>query len=105
MPAVPELGNVEALVWEVEVIAQLESHQGCYTDTHVAVTAEICVYLYSIAKDTHKVLESAVHEWVVEDPVVVLGDIVSYDIFLDDTADDEEKTETEHAWVYGCVAA
>ena len=47
VPAAPELSGVEALIREVEVVAQLYTHQCRQTDGHVAITGEIAEDLKS----------------------------------------------------------
>ena len=82
MPAAPKLCHVERLIREVEVFFQLESHHGGQTDAHIAVAGEVAVYLQRIAEDAHEVLETAVGRGVVENPIVVLCDVVGDESFL-----------------------
>ena len=45
MPPVPEFGGVQTLVWEVEVVVQLESYQCRQSYGYVAIAREIEEYL------------------------------------------------------------
>ena len=93
VPAVPELAQVERLVGISEVLFQLESHQGGDTDAQVAVAGEVTVNLQGIAQDAHQVLKTRIGHGVFENPVVVLGDIVGYEEFLEHAHDDEPEAD------------
>ena len=102
VPAVPELAQVERLVGISEVLFQLESHQGGDADAQVAVAGEVAVNLQGIAQDAHQVLKTRIGHGVFENPVVVLGDIVGYEEFLEHAHDDEPEADVGAPVGHGC---
>ena len=100
MPTAPELCHIQRLIREIEVLFQLEAHHGSQTDTHIAVAGEVAVYLQGIAEDAHEVLETAVGRRVVEYPVVVLGDVVGDEGFLQQAHDDEPQAAIHQFLVF-----
>ena len=96
VPSVPELGDIQRTVREVEVDTQVESHDAAQTDCHVAVTREVTVDLHREAKHRHQQFKARVARGVAESDVVVLGDVVGKNRLLQDTHHDEEQTTINH---------
>ena len=61
--------------------------------------------LYGVAYDSHEVFQSGICFGRVEYPVVVLGYVVGYDGFLDESCDDEPESEVEQTLRHGLAVA
>ena len=91
MPAVPELGDILRLIWEVEVLREVKAHNQCNTDSHIRVSREVAVYLHSIAEHGHKILEARICLGRGKHDVVILSDIVGQECLLNDTEQNKPK--------------
>lgn len=103
VPAAPEVAEVAGFVGEVEVGGEGKAHDHGQADGHVGVAGEVAVDLHGVAYDAHKCLEAAVGAGGVEDEVVVLGQVVGHDGFLDHAGEDEPQAQARLA--QGGVAA
>ena len=88
----PELGEVQALVREVEVVFQFVPHEGCNTDGKVAVTRKVAVDLHREAQYTHQVTEAGLYCRGIKDNVVVLCNIIRDKCFLDHSANNKPQS-------------
>ena len=91
VPAVPKLREARGLVGEAEVVLQAETHQGGQSDRQVAIAREVAEDLHGESDHAHEALEARVVGGRVEDPVVVLGDVVGDDHLLDDAQENQPQ--------------
>lgn len=91
MPAVPKLREARGLVGEAEVVLQAETHQGGQSDRQVAIAREVAEDLHGESDHAHEAFEARVVGGRVEDPVVVLGDVVGDDHLLDDAQENQPQ--------------
>ena len=88
----PELGEVQTLVREVEVVFQFVPHEGCDTDGKVAVTRKVAVDLHRETQYTHQVTEAGLYCGGIKDNVVVLCNIIRDKCFLDHSANNKPQS-------------
>ena len=91
VPAVPKLREARGLVGEAEVVLQAETHQGGQSDRQVAIAREVAEDLHGESDHAHEALEARVVGGRVEDPVVVLGNVVGDDHLLDDAQENQPQ--------------
>ena len=89
----PELCEVAAAVRESKILAQTDSEHGGDANTDVAVTAEIQIDLHGKAKKSHQALEARISIWHGEYPVIILGNVIGNNGFLDNAKDDEPESQ------------
>ena len=89
----PKLRDVLRLEWKVEVGKQLKPHQGGYADGYVAITREITIKLGCETNGAKSYLKPGKTIRVLEYPVDVLTDIIGYKTFLQQSQDNEPKTD------------
>lgn len=84
VPSSPEVGDACAEEWDVEVLREVEAQQQRQTYGHVAVTAEVAVYLKGVPISPEQILETTVQQGRVEHTVYeVDAYIVAYHGFLE----------------------
>ena len=82
MPSVPELCEVAASVGEVEILTQPDAKHSSNAYAYVAIAAEVKINLHGKAEESHQALETRIGVWHGENPIVILGDIVSDNSFF-----------------------
>ena len=97
VPAAPKVGDAGAAVGGVEVDGEVETQQQGNAYGHVAVAAEVTIYLHGIAIDAQQVLDAGIQGGVVEDAVhEIERDIVADNGFLEQTDDNEIHSLGKH---------
>ncbi|MPM24127.1 hypothetical protein SDC9_70608 [bioreactor metagenome] len=91
MPPTPEFRYTQRLIGFVEVYSQIESHYLSNADSHVAVAAEVAVYLQGVTIHRHQVFKSAVVSRSRKNQIVVLCYIICQYRFFEQTLHDQEK--------------
>ena len=84
MPPVPKLAYTGTLERRVEVFREMETKEQRDADGHVAVTAEVAIYLQSVAIKSQQVLKPGVQRWVLKYAVnEIQADVIAYHGFLE----------------------
>ena len=97
MPAVPEVGHTVRLIGRIEVDREAESQQKGDADSHVTVSGEIAIDLQGISINAEKVFDTGIQAGIVEDSFYEIDtDVVGNHSFLEQTADDQENSLSEH---------
>ena len=97
MPAPPKLRYAAADVWCVEVHWKMESQKQRQTNGHVAVSAEVAIYLQGIAIQPEQILYPAVQSGIVEYTVnKVEADVIAYHCFLEEAYGNKEHALGKH---------
>ena len=97
MPAVPEVGHTVRLIGRIEVDREAESQQKGDTDSHVTVSGEIAIDLQGISINAEKVFDTGIQARIVEDSFYEIDtDVVGNHSFLEQTADNQENSLSEH---------
>ena len=92
-----KVGDAGAAVGGVEVDGEVETQQQGNAYGHVAVAAEVTIYLHGIAIDAQQVLDAGIQGGVVEDAVhEIERDIVADNGFLEQTDDNEIHSLGKH---------
>ena len=96
MPSSPEVLRVRGLIWRVEVLRQVESHEHRHSDCYVRISGEISIDLEGISEKGGEILKSSEQERVFKYSVnEVYSDVVAEYYLLGKTVQDPEYSNSK----------
>ena len=95
MPAAPELREVAALIWRIEVQAEFEAHDQSDSDCHVGIAGEIAIDLHRISQHSHQSLDSGIKRRVIKYKIVILRYIIGHYRLFENADDNKPQSSPD----------